>query len=165
MAKLNPEMAVKKLFKKLPKMSTGEIDYTDSSVAVVVTVFVKYKEKILLVKRSQKVSGYRGKWNAISGYVDEIRPIKEIALKEISEEIGIKPSNVKKLTKGNEYTFSDKKEAKRWIVCPYLAELNKKPNIKLDWENTAYKWIDPKQIVKFDIVPHLDESLSRLVEF
>lgn len=164
MAKLNPEGTVKRLFKILPKMPGGEIDYTNSKVAVVVTVFIKYKKKVLLVKRSQKVSGYKGKWNSISGYVDQIRPIREIALKEIDEEVGLAIKNVLKVTEGKAYSFIDKKEKMRWIVCPYLVESKKKPIVKLDWENTEYRWIDPDYIAKFDIVPNLDKSLSRLIK-
>ncbi|MDE1846001.1 MAG: NUDIX domain-containing protein [Candidatus Micrarchaeota archaeon] len=160
MARLDPEGMVRRLFKLLPKFSTGEINYASSRVAVVVTVFVKHKEKILLVKRSNKVSGYRGKWNAVSGYVDQIRPIGEIALKEIQEEVGIKGANVLRISAGKVYSFSDKNEGKRWIVCPYIVETKRQPKIKLDWENTSYKWIIPEEIAKFEIVPNLDKSLA-----
>lgn len=163
MPKLDPEGMVRSFFKVLPKMATGEIDYSSAKTAVVVTVFVMHKQKVLIVKRSRKVSGYKGKWNAISGYVDEMRPIREIALKEISEEVRINKSNVLKVKPGKVYSFRDAKEKMKWVVCPYLVETKRKPRIILDWENTDYKWISPKEISNFDIVPNLDRSLGNIL--
>jgi len=40
-------------------------------------------------------------------------------------------------------------------------DLKKKPDIKLNWEHTEYRWIKPEELKKFDIVPSLDNSLKR----
>ena len=70
---------------KLPKFDDGRIDYSNSDTAPVITVFVKYKDKILLLKRSNKVNNYPSKWNTVSGYLDEVKPIKNKILEELSE--------------------------------------------------------------------------------
>ncbi|HDD36375.1 MAG TPA: hypothetical protein ENF50_02775, partial [Archaeoglobus veneficus] len=75
--------------KKLPKLSDGRIDYSNSDVAPVVTVFVRYNNEILLLKRSNKVRTYKGKWNTVAGYIDEFKPLKEKILEELREEIGV----------------------------------------------------------------------------
>ena len=47
---------------------------------------------------------------------------------------------------------------KTWVVHPILIELNKKPEVKLDWEHTEFKWIKPEQIKDFDRVYGLEKS-------
>ena len=46
---------IKEFANKLPKFPDGRIDYSSSDIAPVITVFVKHKDKILLLKRSDKV--------------------------------------------------------------------------------------------------------------
>ena len=46
---------VKELSKTLPRFPDGRIDYSNSDVAPVVTIFVEYGNKILLLRRSDKV--------------------------------------------------------------------------------------------------------------
>ena len=46
---------IKELYVKLPKFEDGRIDYSNSSVAPVVTIFIKYKNKILLLKEAIKL--------------------------------------------------------------------------------------------------------------
>jgi isopentenyldiphosphate isomerase len=153
---------VKQFAERLPKFPDGRIDYSNSNVAPVVTVFVKYKEKILLLKRSDKVRVYQGKWNTVAGYLDELRPIREKVLEEIKEELEIEKDNVLSIIFGEPYQFTDKEVNKTWIVHSVLVELKEKPNIKLNWEHTDYKWIKQDELRNFDIVPKLDESLKNL---
>lgn len=154
---------VEKLAKKLPKFPDGRINYSNSDTALVLTIFIKYKEEILILKRSNKVSTYQGRWNTVAGYIDEIKPIHDKIFEEINEEIGVKKDNILSQRIGKSYTFKDMKVNKTWIVCPVLVELKNKPNIKLDWEHTEYKWIKPDELKKFNIVPKIEESLRRAI--
>ena len=52
--------------------------------------FVRYNDEILLLKRSDKVWTYKGKWNVVAGYLDEIKPLREKALEELREKPKIK---------------------------------------------------------------------------
>jgi len=155
---------IKEFAKKLPKFSDGRINYSSSDIAPVITVFVKYKNKILLLKRSNKVRVYQNKWNTVAGYLDELKPIREKVFEEIKEELGIDKSNVSTIIFGKTYEFIDNEVNKTWIVHPVLIELKSKPEIKLDWEHTEYKWIEPRELKKFDIVPKLEESLKRVLK-
>jgi hypothetical protein len=47
--------------KKLPKFRNGRIDYSTSDTASVVTIFVKHKDKVLLVKRGSDIRTHHGK--------------------------------------------------------------------------------------------------------
>ena len=144
----------------LPRIPDGRIDYSNSHVALTVTAFVKYEDKILLLKRSSKVRTYRGKWCAVTGYLDELKPIRRKALEEVQEELGIHGSSISSISIGKPYEFTDAELSMTWIDHPALLELKNKPDIKLDWEHTEYRWIKPEEMKDFDTVPRLDKSLE-----
>lgn len=154
---------VEKFSKKLPKFPDGRINYSNSDSATVITVFIKYKEEILILKRSNKVATYQGRWNTVAGYIDELKPIHEKIIEEINEEIGVKKDNILSQRIGKSYMFKDMKVNKTWIVIPVLVELKNKPDIKLDWEHTEYKWIKPEELKRYNIVPKIEESLRRAI--
>jgi len=154
---------VREFFKNLPHFPDGRINYTNSNKAAVLTCFLKYKDKILLLKRSQKVGDYKGKWHGIGGYYDELKPLEEIVKKEIKEELGIGSKNIRSFKIAKTYRFKDKKINKTWFVHPVLIELKNKPKIKLDWEHQKYQWIKPEELKKFDFVPNLDKLLKMLL--
>ena len=157
------EKIIGEFAKKLPKSPDGRIDYSNSDEAPVITVIVKYEDEILLLKRSDKVRTYKGKWQVVAGYLDELRPLKEKVLEELREEIGVLENNIEKIKYGKMFEFHDKAIGKKWIVNPVLAELKEKPKIKIDFEHTEYIWIKPDQIEKFDFVPNLKESIKRVL--
>ncbi len=154
---------LKEFTAKLPKFSDGRIDYSHSDKAPVLTCFVKFQDKILLLKRSNKVRVYQKKWNTVAGYLDEPKPIRQKALEELKEELGILQKDIMQIKLGVPYKFFDNDVKKIWLVHPILIELKQKPRIKLDWEHTEYKWIYPKDILKYDIPSKLDESLKRVL--
>ena len=156
--------AIEEFAKKLPKFSDGRIDYSNSDTAPVITVFVKYKDKILLLKRSNKVSTYQGKWNTVTGYLDEPKPLHKKIMEEIKEETGISEDNISSHRFGEPYRFTDQTVNKTWIVYPVTVELRNIPEIKLDWEHTEYRWIKPEELKKFDIVPKVNESLKKALD-
>jgi len=155
---------IEKFAKKLPKFPDGRIDYSHSDTAPVIVIFIKYKDKIILLKRSNKVRTYQGKWNTVAGYLDEIKPINEKIFEELREELKIKKSNISLIRMGTPYTFKDVKVEvnKTWIVHPFLIELKNKPEIKLDWEHIEYKWIKPEELKNFDTPPNLNKSFDNL---
>ncbi len=152
---------IREFAEKLPKFQDGRIDYSNSDIAPVITVFIKYEYKILLLKRSNKVRTYQRKWNAIAGYLDELKPIREKAIEEIQEETQINRDNILSFHIGETYKFIDSQINKTWIIYPVLVGLNRLPEIKLDWEHTEYKWIKPEQLKEFDIVTNLEKSFKK----
>lgn len=164
---MNNKIVFKKVLRefseRLPKFSDGKIDYSNSNKAPVLTCFVKFENKILLLKRSDKVRAYQGLWNSVAGYLDEFRPLEEKAYEELREELGITSDLIKQVTLGQPYELTDSKAQKIWVIFPMLVELNKEPVIKLDWEHTDFKWIDPAELKSFDIVPDLDKTLAKVL--
>ena len=151
---------IAELDKALPHFPDGRINYRDTSYAPVITVFLKFKDEILIVKRSQKVGTYKGKWNAIAGYLDRPEPIEPKALGEVQEETGITKELIKRVIRGDPCTIFDNEIKKVWLVCPFIVELRAKPEIRLDFEGTEYRWIKPEELRDYDFVYGLDRSYA-----
>jgi len=151
---------IESLGRELPHFPDGRIDYTNTAYAPVVTVFIKFEDEILIVRRSDKVGNYKGKWNAITGYLDRAEPLEGKALGEVEEETGIGRNIIKELIRGTAYELQDSAIKKTWLVCPFIMVLDSKPEIRLDFESTEYRWIKPQELTRFDIVIGLDKSYS-----
>jgi len=154
---------LKELYDTLPKFPNGRINYKNASKAAVLTCFVEYQDKILLLKRSNKVGTYKELWNTVSGYLDELKSLKEKTNEELHEELGISENEIKDITFGDVYEFTDEDIKKTWIIHPVLVKLAKKPTLKIDWEHTEYIWIHPYEITDYTTVPNLDKTLHKII--
>lgn len=154
---------IMELMKRLPKFEDGRIDYSHSDVAVAVTCFVKYGDEILLLKRSDKVREGKGKWCAVAGYLDELKPAHEKAIEEVEEELGIDRSHIARIKVGKVYKLR-KASGKILFIYPVLVELKDKPEIILNWEHTEYRWIKPDELTRFDTVPELDRLFKSVID-
>ena len=125
----------------------------------VVTSFLLSNGKILLLRRSDRVGTYRGRWGAVSGYVEE-KPPDQQALIEIKEETGLGANDIEFMCKGDTVTVQDDKLKTRWIIHPYLFLVKNQEKIKLDWEHKESKWISPEEVKDYDTVPQLKETLE-----
>ncbi len=127
----------------------------------VVTCFLESGGKILLLRRSEQVGSYRGKWAGVSGYVES--PPGEQALIEINEETGLDSSDVILEKAGQPLEIDDEELLTRWIVHPFLFHVKRPGNIKIDWEHKEFRWIDPADIDNYDTVPGLKDTLARVM--
>ena len=129
----------------------------------IVTSFIKNKNKLLILKRSDKVRSMKGLWSGVSGLIEnEEAPINRAKI-EIFEEVGIiedKITLVKVIEKIK--ISSPQYENHEWIVFPFLFE-TKQTEIKLNWENSEYKWINDKELKNYETVPSLDKILFNLL--
>ncbi|MFC1995937.1 NUDIX domain-containing protein [Chloroflexota bacterium] len=128
----------------------------------VVTCFLESDGKILLLRRSELVGSYQGRWAGVSGYVDDTAD--EQALLEIAEETTLTGQELKLIKKGQPLLFNDNKLGVKWIVHPYLFHIKDRAKIKLDWEHTEIKWIRPNDMDNYQTVPMLKETLARVCE-
>lgn len=155
---------VKKFDREYPHFDDGRIDYSDVKEAAVVVMLVKYKDEILLLKRSDKVLSYKNMRNISGWYLDEVKPVNQKAFEELHEELGITVNDIKEFKVRKEYSYKDKDIDMLWHVCPCVIELNKKPEITLDWESTDYVWIKPNEVRNYDILPELDKNIDNLLK-
>lgn len=128
----------------------------------VVTCFLEHKGKILILRRSQKVGSYQGKWAGVSGYMETSDT--EQAYTEIKEETGLSKADVKLRTKGEPLPIIDEKLGRRWIVHPFLFHVNRPERIKIDWEHAESKWIKPVELIQYETVPGLKNTLERVMQ-
>jgi 8-oxo-dGTP pyrophosphatase MutT (NUDIX family) len=125
----------------------------------VVTAFLCHRGRILLLRRSDRVGSYRGRWAAVSGYLEEPTPLAQ-ALREIEEETGIAPAAVTLAAEGRPVAVDDETLQRCWVVHPFLFDLAAPPEIRLDWEHTAFRWASPAEFARLPTVPRLADALA-----
>ena len=129
----------------------------------VVTVFLAHHSKVLVLKRSSKVSTYKGHWAGVSGYLESEDPLDQ-AYTEMAEEVGLAREDVTLLRAGKPLEIVDASQDRAWRVHPFLFGVHEPDKIRLDWENVEMRWIHPEELVGFQTVPALRETLERVLE-
>ena len=129
----------------------------------IVTSFIKNNNKILILKRSDKVRSMKGLWSGISGIIENNEiPINRAKI-EIFEEVGIKKNKINLVKSIEKIKIrSPQYENHEWEVFPFLFE-TKESEIKLNWENSEHKWINVKELKNYETVPSLDKILFNLL--
>ena len=129
----------------------------------IVTSFIKDNEKILILKRSNKVKSMKGLWAGISGIIEKNEePLKRARI-EIFEEVGITEDKITLVRSAEEMKVnSPQYENHEWQIFPFLFEAEK-PIIKLNWENSEFKWINVEELENYDTVPSLQKVLFNLL--
>ncbi|TET40466.1 MAG: NUDIX pyrophosphatase [Dehalococcoidia bacterium] len=128
----------------------------------VVTCFLEYDNKILLLRRSERVGVYRGRWAGVSGYIEEGNTPYEQALEEIREETGLGGEDIQLVREGELLEVIDEEIGRKWIVHPFRFRVIRPEKIKIDWEHTEMKWIDPEEIEQYETVPKLAQAWERV---
>lgn len=129
----------------------------------VVTAFLEYDGKILLLRRSDRVRTYRGLWAGVSGYLEHHTALEQ-ALIEIREETGLQPQDLSLASQGIPLQVVDDTQGVRWRVHPFLFHCREAPVLQIDWEHREHRWIDPLQIDEYDTVPALKQALRRCLQ-
>ena len=129
----------------------------------IVTSFIKYNDQILILKRSEKVRSMKGLWSGVSGIIENNENPIDRAKIEIFEEVGIKEKEIKLVKKLEKMKIqSQQYKNHEWEIFPFLFE-TKKDNIELNWENSEFKWITPKELKNYQTVPSLEKILVNLL--
>ena len=129
----------------------------------IVTSFLKDNEKILLLKRSSKVKSMKYLWAGISGILEKNETPLSRAKIEIFEETGIKEEQIELVNAAKQMkVLSLQYKNHEWNIFPFLFKIEN-PYVKLNWENSEFKWIEPTQLINYKTVPDLDKILSNLL--
>lgn len=142
-------------YKYDPDMKSPEDGHTH-----VVTVFLSHLGKVCLVRRSEKVGTYKGRWSGISGHLEG--DPGEHFMVELREETSLKPGEYALLRRSETVVIPDEQHERIWFVHPFLCEVLDPSRITLDWENTELRWIDPEEMKELDTVPGLWEVYERV---
>ena len=129
----------------------------------IVTSFITDNDKLLILKRSNKVKSMKGLWAGVSGIIEKNEePLKRAKI-EIFEEIGIKEDKITLVKSAEEMRVnSPQYENHEWEIFPFLFEA-KNPTIKLNWENSEFRWIKIDELKNYETVPSLDKVLFNLL--
>ena len=127
----------------------------------VVTSFLRYQGKILILQRSTEVGTYQGQWGAVSGYIEGNENPDDRAIIEIKEEVSLSKDQVSLVKKGDPLEIVDEDEGIIWVVHPYLFDIAT-DQIQLDWEHKKYQWIVPEDLKNFQTVPELEKTFERV---
>ena len=129
----------------------------------IVTSFIKYNDQILILKRSEKVRSMKGLWSGVSGIIENNENPIDRAKIEIFEEVGIKEKEIRLVKKLEKMKIqSQQYKNHEWEIFPFLFETNN-DNIKLNWENSEFEWIQPKELKNYQTVPSLEKILVNLL--
>ena len=130
----------------------------------IVTSFITNDQKILLLKRSNQVKSMKCLWAGISGIIEKYdeTPLSRAKI-EIFEEVGIEEKELKLLKSIQQLRIiSSQYKNHEWNIFPFLFS-TKNIKIKLNWENSEFKWVKPTEIINYKTVPDLDKILINLL--
>lgn len=137
--------------------STGEVSIAGVKENDVTTSIMKHGERVLILKRSQKVGTNRGKWAGVSGYVEPGESPDQTAPREIREELSIGEFTL--VGKADPITIRE--EGHIWTIHPYLFETATE-DVVTDWEHTEHRWVLPSEVKDYDTVPGFGKLLAGL---
>ena len=131
----------------------------------IVTAFVRdvRTDKVLLLRRSNRVRTMRGKWSGVSGIIEgNERPLNR-AKTEIFEEAGISKSKIRLIRSADGIRIkSPQYKNHEWVVSAFLFEADS-PTVRLNWENSDYRWVKISEMDKYETVPDLYRVMSCLI--
>ena len=129
----------------------------------IVTSFLSFKDQILILKRSEKVKSMKGLWAGISGIIENNELPLNRAKIEIFEEVGISEKHITLIKSTKEFTIeSPQYKNQQWIIFPFFFTTDTN-SIKLNWENSDFRWIEVGQLKEFNTVPSLERILLSLL--
>lgn len=117
-------------------------------------------ERVLLVRRSERVRTYRGAWAAVSGYLEPgVTPLEQ-AYTELREEASLDRGDVELIRQGEPLPVSDAATNLNWVVHPFLFRLRAVQKVVTDWEAAESRWVNPNEIGTLATVPKLAEAFA-----
>jgi predicted aconitase with swiveling domain/ADP-ribose pyrophosphatase YjhB (NUDIX family) len=135
----------------------GYVEIEGVELRHVVTSFLRFGDRILLLRRSEDVGSFPGHWAGVSGYIEGHEEAEERARMEIEEETGFR--DVRLLAAGEVVMARGREGNTVWAVHPFIFEVPGN-EVTLDWEHVEYRWVRPEEMGQYMTVPKLQEALD-----
>jgi len=126
------------------------MDYKEFKTGVIALF---YENKILILKIGSTAPWMPNKWSIVGGVIEDNETPKNAILREGFEEIGLIPKNV---------SFKYKKETDDCGTIFYYSGILENNDVKLDYENSEFKFITKDEVDNYDFVPHVKEFIIQL---
>lgn len=139
----------------------GVVEVEGVNISPVVTAFLMHEGRVLVLRRSQEVGSFRGRWAGVSGHLEGNEAPEDRARREILEETGI--SDPRLLRRGDVVLARGREGDVVWAVRPFLFEAGSS-QVTLDWEHTECRWVPPEEVDELEAVPKLAEALWSVLE-
>ena len=105
----------------------------------------------------------RGLWAGISGIIEGTEDPYQRAKIEIFEEVGLLENSFVFIKSSPSIIISSPQyENHQWTVFPFMFSV-KEPTLKLNWENSEFRWVAIDEIPNYKTVPNLDKVLASLL--
>ncbi len=124
---------------------------------VVVTGIVKFRDKILLLKRNKSMEMHPNKWSFPGGKVISGESLFEALKREIKEETNLEILEWKKDI--SDFAFTRPSGKNTIGFCFLVNSISE--NAKLSKEFTDFVWVHPKDIESYDLIPFLKEEVKK----
>ena len=136
----------------------GTVELPDIRATPVVSVVLRNRGRILVVRRSEDVGSFRGRWSAISGYLEGREDPRHRAMREVREETGLRGITFRATSP----PILARDDRTIYVVHPFLFDAPRR-QVRLDWENVEHRWIRPEELERFDTVPRLPEVVAAVL--
>ena len=118
-------------------------------------VIIQSKDKILLSKRSNKLSEEPGKWENVGGSVDQNETFEEAITREATEELGITIGN---LTVSLEYKNAEGEPQ----VVVFYADFSGEPKVMEKDACDELKWVSKEELRNMELASFTRKDFEKL---
>ena len=123
----------------------------------VVTCILRNRGRVLMLRRSDKVGSYQGRWAGVSGFIEEGESDEQAAWREMGEETDVKDARLSGRAPAKSFRHNDLV----WTVHPFLFDVRSR-ELTTDWEHDDHVWILPSELGGYETVPGLGEVIRSL---
>ena len=138
--------------------SRGSVELPDLEARFVVTAILRNRGRILIVRRSEAVGTFQGRWSAISGYLEDGDRPEHRARQEVWEETGIRTAALR----ASRPPILARQDSVVYVVHPFLFDVSCR-RVRLDWENAAHRWVRPDELRRYKTVPRLADVVTSVL--
>ena len=113
----------------------------------------------MIVRRSEKVGSFRGRWSAISGHLEGREDPKARAVQEVREETALRRLSFRAAGA----PILARHDATMYVVHPFLFDVPSR-RVRLDWENVEHRWVHPgEELDRLQTVPRLKDVVAAVL--